>query len=67
MVRVEEELRHQREWDDDGTVTRGFIHNAIMQAEGYEGVPLFERPAPPFVRPDAAPGGFADMEEGYEP
>jgi type IV pilus assembly protein PilQ len=66
-IELQEELRHQREWDDDGTVTRGFIHNAIMQAEGYEGVPLFERPAPPFVRPDAAQGGFADMEEGYEP
>ncbi|HRX83524.1 MAG TPA: secretin N-terminal domain-containing protein [Phycisphaerae bacterium] len=61
-IKLQEDLRGQREWDDDGTVTRGFIYEAIMRAEGFN-EPLFSRPAPPFVRPDAGDEA-SDKEDG---
>lgn len=53
-IKLQEDLRGRRAWDDDGTVNRGFIQNAIMGAEGYA-EPLFDRPAPPFVKPGEEP------------
>lgn len=60
-IELQEDLRGRRSWEEDGTVSRGFIHEAIMRAEGYN-EPLFDRPAPPFVRPDA-PDETADVKE----
>ncbi|NOX57515.1 MAG: hypothetical protein GXP29_01485 [Planctomycetes bacterium] len=61
-IKLQEEIRGLRDWDDDGTATRSFIHDVIMEERG--GVmPLFDRPAPPFVRPEALPD---DSEEHIE-
>ncbi|GJM26590.1 MAG: hypothetical protein DHS20C16_30050 [Phycisphaerae bacterium] len=60
-IKLQEELRGLRDWDDDGTATRSFIHDAIMRDRGVQ-VPMFDRPAPPFIRPEALP----DSDQ-YEP
>jgi type IV pilus secretin PilQ/predicted competence protein len=60
-IELQEEIRSRREWNDDGTIGRGFIHQAIMRAEGYQ-EPMFDRPAPPFVRP-ARPEDVIDDKE----
>lgn len=52
-LKLQEELRGKRLWNDDGTTTRQFIYDAIQQAEGFPQEPMYGRPAPPFVRPDA--------------
>lgn len=53
-IKLQEELRGLRDWDDDGTATRSFIHDAIMEDRGAN-IPMYDRPAPPFVRPKALP------------
>ncbi len=53
-IKLQEELRGLRDWDDDGTATRSFIHDAIMNDRGVQ-MPMYDRPAPPFVRPEALP------------
>ncbi len=60
-IKLQEELRGMRDWDDDGTATRSFIHDAIMQDRGVR-MPMYDRPAPPFVRPEALP-----EPDEYEP
>lgn len=62
-IRLMEEIRGQREWDDDATSTRMFIHQAILKERGVDDQPFFERPAPPFKRPDA----FQEVDEEDEP
>jgi type IV pilus assembly protein PilQ len=51
---LQEQLRQERAWDDDATPSRAFIQEAIMQRQGAV-EPVYGRPAPPFVPPDAAP------------
>jgi len=65
-LQLQEDLRGRREWNEDGTLNRGFIHHAIMRAEGYD-EPLFERPAPPFVRPAQPEDVIDDKEDGDAP
>ncbi len=61
-ILLQEDLRRKREWDDDGTVTRSFIHDAIMRKRGFV-EPMFDRPAPPFVRPDALQGRDEELDQ----
>ena len=59
-IKLQEELRDRREWDDDGTVTRSFIHRAIMRDRGLE-EPMYDRPAPPFDVPQDATDEHDDV------
>ncbi len=54
-IKLEEELRQVREWDDDATVGRSFIARLVMRDQNVN-VPIFGRPAPPDPeRPAPAP------------
>ena len=66
-IRLQEDLRDRREWDDEGTVTRDFIRRAIRKEHGMV-EPRFDRPAPPFVRPDMlqGPAGFEEQSPATE-
>ncbi len=58
-IQLQEKLREQREWSDDGTVTRDFIYQAIMRERGLV-EPMYGRPAPPFISPDMLEEGNLD-------
>ena len=66
-IKLQEELRGRREWDDEGTLTRDFIYRAIMKRRGVL-APVFDRPAPPFVAPEAPPseGGLPEGDSAAE-
>jgi type IV pilus assembly protein PilQ len=60
-ILLKEKLLNERDWDDEGAVTRSFIHQLIAdERDGYE-YP-YGRPAPPFTRPepDELPNEFDD-------
>ncbi|MCH7871687.1 MAG: hypothetical protein IID33_08290 [Planctomycetes bacterium] len=69
-INLREEILHQREWDDEGSITRDFVARLIDE-EASPGVeaPRFGRPAPPFVSPKhmRGPSGFESVEEGSGP
>jgi len=56
---LKEEILGRRDWSDEGSATRLFIHRVIMEEQGLRR-PDYERLAPPFVDPDAlhGPRGF---------
>ena len=58
-IRLQEEIRHERAWEDEGSVTRDFVTRLIQQ-ESTPGLklPRFDRPAPPFVSPEDLRGPF---------
>lgn len=49
-IELKEEILGKRDWDDEGTATRDFIHQLIMKEHGLDEAD-FGRPAPPFVSP----------------
>ncbi len=49
-IELQEEILASREWDDDGSTGRDFIHRIIMEAQGLR-QPDFGRPAPEPVSP----------------
>jgi type IV pilus assembly protein PilQ len=66
-IRLQEELRGKREWHEDGTVTRDFIHRAIMRERGETGT-SFDRPPQPGYRPAPleGPTGFDEHDPTTE-
>jgi type IV pilus assembly protein PilQ len=52
-IQLKEEILQQRDWEEEGSVHRGFMSRLIM-SERNMGIeePMFERPAPPFISPD---------------
>ncbi len=42
-IKLQEELRGKRDWDEDGTITRSFIQRAIMEEQGLSSI-FFGRP-----------------------
>ncbi len=55
-IELKEEILGSRHWDDEGTLTREFIHQVIMEEQGTR-QPNYQRPARPFVSPPSTPGG----------
>lgn len=48
---LKEKLQDRRDWDDEGSITRSFIHYLIAREHGGNAT-TYGRPAPPFERPD---------------
>jgi len=69
-LKLQEEILNQRDWDDEGSVTRDFVANLIFQ-ETNPGPPKarFDRPAPPFEHPGdlQGPEGFDAPESEPQP
>ncbi len=61
-VDLQEEILASREWDDEGSAAREFIHRLIMEAQNLH-QPDFGRPGPPFVGPTKAVSP-SESEEG---
>ncbi|MFQ5591652.1 MAG: hypothetical protein ACE5HE_10850, partial [Phycisphaerae bacterium] len=53
-IELQEEILAKREWEDDGTATRDFIHRLIMKSQGLDKAD-FDRPVPPFTCPAEIP------------
>ncbi|HEY3244688.1 MAG TPA: secretin N-terminal domain-containing protein [Phycisphaerae bacterium] len=62
-IKLEEEIRGRRAWEDEGSITRDFLRGIIARERGIE-EPPFGRPAPPFERIEAprGPSGFEEAE-----
>ena len=65
-IKLKEEIEQRRVWDDDASVSRMFLPHLILQetAPGAEGE-WFERPHPPFSKPQQllGPSGFDQGSE----
>ena len=61
-IKLKEEILGQRDWDDDGTVTREFLSRIIAEqaSPGSGEKARFDRPAPPFTRPH-------DLQDATDP
>lgn len=61
-IRLQEKIRQERAWDDDGTATRSFIQRAIMKKQGINEpvygreTPLFDESSAESTMPAATPG-----------
>jgi type IV pilus assembly protein PilQ len=66
-IRLQEELRGRREWDEDGTATKDFIRHAIMRERGIS-EPAYGKPDFPELRHDTllGPAGFDDQDPAME-
>jgi type IV pilus assembly protein PilQ len=68
-IKLKEQIREQRAWDDEGSVTRDFVARLISAESSPANAdkPRFGRPAPPFIRPEGlhGPSGF-DGDENQE-
>jgi len=62
-IKLQEELRGRRKWDDGGTITRDFIYDAIMRQQGLD-EPRFDRPQ---VLDKTPPTAEAPMSEQDAP
>ena len=61
-VELQEEILASREWDDEGSAARDFIHRLIMETQNlYQ--PDFGRRGPPFVSPTRTER-LGESEEG---
>ncbi len=64
-IELQEELLAGREWDDDGSAARDFVHRLIREAQGLD-QPDFGRPAPPSVDPTGAEAPRERKKEGAD-
>ena len=62
-IELKEEILESRDWDDEGTATRAFIHGIIMEEQGLRG-PDYGRPAP--VRPGPVVPDTLQGPRGFE-
>ena len=62
-IELKEEILESRDWDDDGTATRAFIHGIIMEEQGLH-LPDYGRPAP--LRPDRTSPDTLQGPHGFE-
>ncbi|MCP4247797.1 MAG: hypothetical protein GY778_12180 [bacterium] len=65
-IELKEEILGQRDWDDEGSVTRDFVSTLIREdASPGTSEPIYGRPAPPFVGPAElrGPSGFEGSDE----
>lgn len=63
-LHLKERITGRRDWDDDGSFSRDFVQ-LLIAAEHGNGRPFYERPGPPFERPEnlAGPNGFEDTPQ----
>ena len=53
-IELKEKILGRRDWEDEGTASRDFIHQLIREEHGIDEAD-FGRPAPPFVSPFLPP------------
>ncbi len=63
-ILLKEKILNRRDWNDEGSRTRSFIHRLIAEERGMP-APNYDRPAPPFERdPDpASPDLVSDLPD----